>query len=80
MANARPRELSHDRVAGRSRACAARCDARGLLRTAQRVGLDVAEPAKLLRDLKAVRRRLENFFHGPSMLELLHEFTARRVA
>jgi hypothetical protein len=44
------------------------------------VGLDVAEPAKLLRDLKAVRRRLKRIFHAASILELLHEFTARRVA
>ena len=65
---------------GRSRAaCAARCDARDLLRTAQRVGLDVAEPAKLLRELKTERRRRGEFFHAARTLELLHEFTARRV-
>ena len=61
-------------------ACAARCDARDLLRIAQRVGLDVVELTKLLRDLKAVRRRLAKFFHAARTLELLHEFTARRVA
>jgi hypothetical protein len=57
-----------------------RCDARDLLRIAQRVGLDVVELTKLLRDLKAVRRRLKTFFHAPRTLELLYEFTARRVA
>ena len=61
-------------------ACAARCDARDLLRTALRVGLDVAELTKLLRELKAVRRRPPEVFHAARTLELLHEFTARRVA
>ena len=78
-AAARRRELSHGRVPAARGRLRRRCDARDLLRIAQRVGLDVVELTKLLRELKAVRRRLEKFFHAARILELLHEFTARRV-
>ena len=76
---ARRRELSDGRVAARSPgARAARCDARDLLRTAQRVGLDVAELTKLLRDLKACAADLGLFRRrAPRAPPRIHRSTRR---